>query len=163
MGAPQRISTCLWYNQNGEEAANFYVSLFPNSRVVHVSRYGPGHLLPEGTALVTRFELDGVAFAALNGGPIFSLSEAASIVVMCDGQAEIDRLWDALIANGGAEGMCGWLKDRFGLFWQILPAQTAEWMASDDKDAAARMFGALMSMQKLELAALEAAFLGKAA
>ena len=162
MSAPQRISTCLWFSQDGEEAANFYVSLFPNSRVVHVSRYGPGQPFPEGTSMLTRFELEGVSFAALTGGPMFTLSEAASIVVTCDTPEEIDRLWNALTANGGAESMCGWLKDRFGLSWQILPAKTAEWMASEDKEAVGRMFGALMTMKKLELARLEAAFLGKA-
>jgi predicted 3-demethylubiquinone-9 3-methyltransferase (glyoxalase superfamily) len=160
MAKPQRISTCLWFDNKGEEAAKFYVSLFPNSRVVHVNRYGPGQPLPEGTAMLTRFELDGVSFAALNGGPMFALSEAVSLVVTCDDQAEIDRLWTGLIANGGAASMCGWCKDRFGLSWQIIPSQMAEWMASKDSAAMGRLWSVLMQMKKLNLAALDAAFRG---
>ncbi len=160
MAAPQRISTCLWFNDKGEEAANFYVSLFPNSRIVHVSRYGPGQPLPEGTAMLTRFELDGVSYATLNGGPMFPLSEAVSLVVLCDTQAELDRLWSALIADGGAESMCGWCKDRFGLSWQIIPAQMSEWMISPNKEAMGRLWGKLMSMKKIDIATLDAAFRG---
>jgi predicted 3-demethylubiquinone-9 3-methyltransferase (glyoxalase superfamily) len=160
MGKPQRISTCIWMDNQGEDAANFYVSLFPNSRIVHVRRYGPGQPLPEGTAMLTRFELDGVSFATLNGGPRFPLSEAVSLVVTCDTQAEIDRLWSALIANGGAESRCGWCKDRFGLSWQIIPSQLGEWMSSGDSEAIGRMFGALMPMTKLDIATLEAAYRG---
>jgi predicted 3-demethylubiquinone-9 3-methyltransferase (glyoxalase superfamily) len=160
MSPPQRISTCLWFNDEGEEAANFYVSLFPNSRIVHISRYGPGQPLPEGTAMLTRFELDGASFAALNGGPMFPLSEAVSVVATCDTQPELDRIWNALIANGGAESMCGWCKDRFGLSWQIIPSQMSAWMASSDGAAQGRMFGKLMSMRKLDIPTLEAAFNG---
>ena len=160
MAKPQRISTCIWMDNKGEEAANFYVSLFPNSRIVHVNRYGPGQPLPEGTAMLTRFELDGVGFATLNGGPMFPLSEAVSLVVTCDSQAELDRLWNALIADGGAESRCGWCKDRFGLSWQVIPAQIGDWMSSGDTAAIGRMFGALMPMSKLDIATLEAAFRG---
>lgn len=160
MAIAQRISTCLWFNDKGEEAASFYVSLLPNSRIVHVSRYGPGQPLPEGTAMLTRFELEGVSFAALNGGPMFPLSEAVSLVVTCDTQAEIDRLWNALIADGGAESMCGWCKDRFGLSWQIIPSQLDAWMSSGDGEGIGRMFGTLMQMRKIDLAALDAAFRG---
>lgn len=103
----QRISTCVWMAAQGEEAASFYVSLFPNSRIVSVNRYGPGQPLPEGTAMLTRFELDGVSLATLNGGPKFPVSEAVSLVALCDTQGEIDRLWAALIAGGGAESRCG--------------------------------------------------------
>jgi|CXWL01.1.fsa_nt_gi predicted 3-demethylubiquinone-9 3-methyltransferase (glyoxalase superfamily) len=162
MANPQRISTCLWFNDNGEEAANFYVSLFPNSRIVHVNRYGPGQPLPEGTAMLIRFEIEGVSFAALNGGPMFPLSEAVSLVVTCDTQAELDRLWNALIANGGKESMCGWCKDRFGLSWQIIPSQIADWMSSSDKDAQGRMWGKLMGMKKIDIPTLDAAFRGEA-
>lgn len=160
MSAPQRISTCLWFDNKAEEAANFYVSLFPNSRIVHVNRYGPGQPLPEGTAMLVRFELEGVAFGALNGGPMFPLSEAVSLVVACDAQAEIDRLWNALIADGGAESMCGWCKDRFGLSWQIIPSQIGAWMDSPDKAAQGRMWEKLMGMKKIDVGVLEAAFLG---
>lgn len=160
MPKPQRISTCLWCNDKGEEAANFYVSLFPNSRIVHVSRYGPGQPLPEGTAMLTRFELDGVSFAALNGGPIFPLSEAVSLVVLCDTQSELDRLWNALIADGGAESMCGWCKDRFGLSWQIIPSHLSEWMTSANKEGMGRLWSKLMQMRKIDIATLDAAFRG---
>ncbi len=160
MAKPQSISTCIWMNNQGEEAANFYVSLFSNSRIVHVSRYGPGQPMSEGTAMLTRFELDGVSFAILNGGPMFPLSEALSLVVTCDSQAELDRLWNALIADGGAESHCGWCKDRFGLSWQIIPAQIADWMSSSDKAALGRMWGQLMQMRKLDIATLAAAFHG---
>ncbi len=160
MPKPQRISTCLWFNDKGEEAANFYVSLFPNSRIVHVSRYGPGQPLPEGTAMLTRFELEGVSFAALNGGPVFPLSEAVSLVVMCDTQAELDRLWNALIADSGKESMCGWCKDRYGLSWQIIPSQMSAWMTSANKDGMGRLWGKLMGMKKIDIAALDAAFRG---
>lgn len=160
MAGPKRISTCLWFNNNGEEAANFYVSLFPNSRIVHVSRYGPGQQMPEGMAMLVRFELDGVGFAALNGGPIFPLSEAVSLVVTCDTQAEIDRLWNALTADGGAESMCGWCKDRFGLSWQIIPSQMAAWMNSPNKEGMARLWGKLMGMRKIDMPTLDAAFRG---
>lgn len=158
MTAPQRISTCLWFNDKGEEAANFYVSLIPDSRIVHVSRYGPGQPLPEGTAMLTRFELGGVAFATLNGGPMFSLSEAVSLVVLCDTQAELDRLWHALIADGGAESMCGWCKDRYGLSWQIIPSKLSEWMSSPEAEGMGRLWGKLMQMRKIDIAILDAAF-----
>lgn len=160
MATPQRISTCLWFNDKGEEAANYYVSLLPNSRIVHVSRYGPGQPLPEGTAMLTRFELEGVSFSALNGGPMFPLSEAVSLVVTCDSQVELDRLWNALIADGGAESMCGWCKDRFGLSWQIIPSQLGEWMGSSNSEGMGRLWGKLMGMRKIDIATLDAAFRG---
>lgn len=160
MAKPQRISTCIWMDNRGEDAAKFYVSLFPNSRIVHVNRYGPGQPLPEGTAMLTRFELDGVSFATLNGGPMFPLSEAVSLVVTCDTQAELDRLWNALIADGGAESRCGWCKDRFGLSWQIIPSQLGDWMSSGDAQAVGRVFGAVMPMHKIDIATLEAAYRG---
>ena len=160
MAKPQRISTCIWMNNQGEAAAEFYVSLFPNSRIVHVSRYGPGQPMPEGTAMLTRFELEGMPFAILNGGPIFPLSEALSLFVTCDTQAEIDRLWSVLIADGGSESRCGWCKDRFGLSWQIIPAQLADWMSSSDKTALGNMWAQLMQMRKLDIPTLEAAFHG---
>lgn len=154
----QRISTCLWFDDNGEEAANFYVSLFPNSRIISVMRYGEGAMMPKGLAMLTRFELDGVEFGALNGGQHFKLTEAASLVALCDTQAEIDRLWGALVAGGGAESMCGWLKDRFGLSWQIIP-EGVDKMMSDPKKGA-RVFEAIMKMRKIDLAALNNAFAG---
>ncbi|MCE9522513.1 MAG: VOC family protein [Alphaproteobacteria bacterium] len=158
MSKPQRISTCLWYDRSGEEAATLYTSLFDNSRITSVSRYSKGAPLPEGTALLVEFTLDGVPFQALNGGPMFKLSEAASLSVRCDTQTEIDRLWNALIAGGGAESRCGWLKDRFGLSWQIVPSMMATWMT--DPARAARVMAVFMPMNKLDIATLEAAYRG---
>lgn len=155
MTLKSRISTCLWFDHDGEAAANFYVSLFPGSRIVSVTRYGAGAPMPEGTAMLTRFVLDGASLAALNGGPHFKLTEAASLVVLCDTQDEIDRLWSALIANGGAPSRCGWLKDRFGLSWQIIPSMLDEAMA--DPVRAARVMSAVMPMSKIDLAAIERA------
>lgn len=163
MAVKQRISTCLWYDDNGEEAANFYVSLFPNSRLLGVLRYGEPISggpppMPKGTAMLVRFELDGTEFAALNGGPQFQLSEAASLVALCEDQKEIDRLWTRLTANGGAESMCGWLKDRFGLSWQIVPAGLDD-MLSDEKRGA-RVMQAIMTMKKIDIAGLQKAYNG---
>jgi predicted 3-demethylubiquinone-9 3-methyltransferase (glyoxalase superfamily) len=152
-----RVSTCLWFDDNGEEAAKYYVSLFPNSRIVSVSRYGEGGMMPKGLAMLTRFELDGASFAALNGGPHFKLSEAASIVALCDTQREIDRLWSALTADGGAESRCGWLKDRFGLSWQIIPSMLEELTSGKDPARTGRVMAAIMQMGKIDLAAIEQA------
>lgn len=156
MPITQRISTCLWYDREGEVAADFYVSLFPNSKIISVNRYGDSAPLPKGTAMLTRFALDGIEFAALNGGPHFKLSEAASLVALCEDQNEIDRLWDALTADGGAESRCGWLKDRFGLSWQIIPEGIDTMMSDPVKGA--RVFEAIMPMKKIDLAKLKAAF-----
>jgi len=160
MARPQRISTCIWFDRDGEEAANLYTSLFDNSRITAVSRYGKGAPLPEGTALLVEFTLDGTPFQALNGGPHFKLTEAASLSVRCDTQAEIDRLWTRLAADGGAESRCGWLKDRFGLSWQIVPSQMNAWMTDKDPARVARVTAAFMPMSKLDIATLEAAYRG---
>lgn len=160
MSKPQRISTCLWFDRDGEEAANFYTSLFENSRIVAVSRYGKDAPLPEGTAMLVEFTLSGVPFQALNGGPHYKLTPAASLSIACDTQAEIDRLWSRLTANGGAESRCGWLVDRFGLSWQIVPSMMAKWMTDPDPARIARVVAAFMPMNKLDLAKLEAAHRG---
>lgn len=157
MTIKSRVSTCLWFDDDGEAAANFYVSLFDNSRIVGVTRYGEGMPMPAGTAMLVRFELDGAAFAALNGGPHFKLTEAASLVVACKDQAEIDRLWSALTADGGVESRCGWLKDRFGLSWQVIPSMLDEIMTEKDPAKTARVMGAIMPMTKINVAALVAA------
>ncbi len=159
MTIKNRVSTCLWFDSNGEEAATFYVSLFPNSYIVSVARYGEGGMMPKGLAMLTRFELDGASFAALNGGPHFELSEAASLVALCDTQVEIDRLWSALTADGGAASQCGWLKDRFGLSWQILPTRLDEIMGGDE-ESAGRALAAMMTMSKIDIADIEAAMKG---
>jgi predicted 3-demethylubiquinone-9 3-methyltransferase (glyoxalase superfamily) len=154
-----KISTCLWFDTQAEEAARFYVSLFANARVAEISRYGPGQRMSEGLALVVNIEIEGARFMLLNGGPIFPQSEAASICVGCDTQAEIDRLWSALTADGGKESMCGWLKDRFGVSWQVTPAILGP-LLSGDPARAARVMSAFMQMQKFDIAALQAAARG---
>lgn len=156
MTIKQRVSTCLWYDRDGETAADFYVSLFPNSKIISVNRYGEGQMLPKGTAMLTRFSLDGTEFAALNGGPHFKLTEAASLVALCEDQKEIDRLWDALTADGGQESQCGWLKDRFGLSWQIIPEGIDKMMSDPGKGA--RVWEAIMPMKKIDIARLRAAY-----
>lgn len=160
MSKPQRISTCFWFERDAEEAANLYTSLFENSRIGNVSRYGKGAPFPEGTAWLVEFTLDGTPFQALNGGPHFKLTESSSISVSCDSQGEIDRLWARLTANGGAESHCGWLKDRFGLSWQIVPSQMTTWMTDKDPARIARVVAAFMPMAKLDIATLEAAYRG---
>jgi predicted 3-demethylubiquinone-9 3-methyltransferase (glyoxalase superfamily) len=160
MTKTQKVSTCLWFDTEAEEAAKFYVSLFENARITGVSRYGKGARMSEGTALVVTFELEGAGFMALNGGPAFTLTEAASIVVTCDSQAEIDRLWSALTADGGKEARCGWLKDRFGLSWQIVPSFIRDVMQGGDEAAAGRVMAAVMGMVKIDIAKLEAAHKG---
>jgi predicted 3-demethylubiquinone-9 3-methyltransferase (glyoxalase superfamily) len=157
MAHTHKVSTCLWFDTQAEEAAQFYVSLFENSRIGGVSRYGKGGRMPEGTALVVTFELAGTEFMALNGGPVFTFTEACSIVAKCENQAEIDRLWSALAGGGGKELQCGWLKDRYGLCWQIVPAKLGEIMQGADQDKARRVMAALMKMVKIDIAALDAA------
>ncbi len=159
MASAQKVSSCLWFDTQAEEAAEFYVSLIPNSRVTGVSRYGRDAPMPEGTALMVTFELDGTKFMGLNGGPLFKFSEATSMVVQCDSQAEIDRLWSALL-DGGKEQQCGWLKDRYGLSWQIVPAALGSLMQGPDPEASRRVMAALMGMVKLDIAQLEAAYEG---
>lgn len=153
----QKVSTCLWFNTDAEVAAKFYVSLLPNSRVKDVSHYGKKAPAPEGQVMVVTFELAGTEYMGLNGGPIFTHSEAASIVVLCDDQAEIDRLWDALTAGGGKASRCGWLKDKFGVSWQIVPARLRDLMSGGTPEQSARVMQALMHMVKLDIAELEAA------
>ena len=150
-------SVCLWFDTQAKEAADFYVQLFPNSRITSVTRYGAGAPMPEGSVLTVTFEIDGKEYTALNGGKHYTLSPAVSIVVHCRTQDEIDRYSSALSAVPQAE-QCGWVQDRFGLSWQIVPAQVFELMQSPDKAAVGRMFNALMGMKKLDLAGLEEAF-----
>jgi predicted 3-demethylubiquinone-9 3-methyltransferase (glyoxalase superfamily) len=152
----QKITPFLWFDTQAEDAANFYVSVFENSRVETVVRYsktGPG---PEGSVMTVKFQLDGQTFTALNGGPHFRFSEAISFVVSCADQREIDYFWTKL-SEGGSESQCGWLKDRFGLSWQIVPATLPELFKSDDPQVAGRVMKALLQMKKLDIAALEAA------
>jgi predicted 3-demethylubiquinone-9 3-methyltransferase (glyoxalase superfamily) len=152
--------TCLWMDNWIEEAVNFYVSLFPNSRVLDASRYPDSMGEMAGKPLVMNFELDGVRYMALNGGPVFKYTEAISIFVNCKDQAEVDRLWSALIANGGSESQCGWLKDRYGLSWQIVPVEMSDYIAGPDKAAANRAMQAMLKMSKIDLAAIKSAYAG---
>jgi predicted 3-demethylubiquinone-9 3-methyltransferase (glyoxalase superfamily) len=154
----QRITPFLWYDTQAEDAAKLYVSIFPNSRITHVSRYGDAGPGPKGSAMVVGFELEGQRFTALNGGPTYKLSEAFSLLVECTEQADIDRLWSAL-GDGGKYNVCGWLKDRFGLSWQINYAGLPDLM-SGDPARAARVMGAMMKMQKVDIQALKDAAAG---
>lgn len=155
------ITPCLWFDTQAEDAAKLYVSLFPNSKIGKVARYPEG--LPgdrAGQVMTVEFELDGKPFTGLNGGPIFQLSEAVSFQIFVEDQAELDRYWNGLIADGGEESQCGWLKDRFGLSWQVVPKRMGELMASPDREAANRVAAAMMQMRKLDIATLEAAAKG---
>jgi predicted 3-demethylubiquinone-9 3-methyltransferase (glyoxalase superfamily) len=152
-----RITPFLWFDDQAEQAAEFYVSLFPNSRILEVVHFGSD--APGQAAGVTsvRFVLDGLEFEALNGGPMFTFTEAFSLYTEAATQEEIDRLWDALIADGGEPSQCGWLKDRWGLSWQIVPPRLGELLADPDPERARRAMEAMLSMGKLDIAALEAA------
>jgi predicted 3-demethylubiquinone-9 3-methyltransferase (glyoxalase superfamily) len=151
------IATSLWFDTQALEAAEYYVSLFPDSRIVDVARYGPGAPRPEGMVLTVDFELAGERFNALNGGPDFKFTEATSILVNCEDQAEVDRLWSALIANGGEASQCGWLKDRYGLSWQIVPDALPRLLNDPDRDKSQRVMEAMLKMQKIEVSELERA------
>lgn len=154
------IHTCLWFDTQAEEAARFYTSLFPNSRITSVLHYGPGDPMPEGAVMLVVFELDGHAVSALNGGPHYQPSPAASLVVSCADQAEVDRCWSALSAVPEAE-MCGWLVDRWGVSWQIVPQRFMERMEEPPSPARQRMIAAMRQMRKLDVAALELAYTGE--
>jgi predicted 3-demethylubiquinone-9 3-methyltransferase (glyoxalase superfamily) len=157
------ISTFLWFERNAEVAAEFYSGLFPNSRVTKVARWGDGGPAPKGSVMTVAFELAGHTLTAINGGPHYKLTPAVSLVVSCETQEEIDHYWDALLADGGKPSMCGWLEDRFGLSWQVIPSAIGELLTDPDPAKAARVGGALMTMRKLDLAALQRAHRGEAA
>ena len=150
------ITPCLWFDTEAEEAAQFYTSVFPNSRIVHVSHYGSAGPRPAGMVMEVEFELNGRSFLALNGGPDFTFSEAISLQVDCKDQDEVDRLWVTL-SEGGEEGPCGWLKDRYGLSWQIVPSVMYELIADPDPERAQRTIAAMLQMGKLDIAELERA------
>jgi predicted 3-demethylubiquinone-9 3-methyltransferase (glyoxalase superfamily) len=152
----QKITTCLWFDTQGEEAADFYVSLFKNSRIVEVSRFGEGGPRPAGMAMTVLFELDGQRFTALNGGPEFNFTEAVSLQVSCESQEEVDRFWDAL-SEGGEEGQCGWLKDKYGLSWQIIPTELGEVLNDPDPEKSQRAMQAMLQMKKLDIDAMRRA------
>lgn len=150
------ITPWLWFDGEGEEAARFYTSVFPNSRILDVTRYRPAGPREEGTVLTVGFELDGQRFVALNGGPEFRFSEAVSFMVECRDQEEVDRYWEAL-SRGGEEGPCGWLKDRYGLSWQIVPAALRRLLADPDPGRAERVRRAMLAMKRIVVAELERA------
>ena len=156
----QKITPCLWFDTEAEDAATFYVSVFKGGRITQVSRYGEAgrevHGKPPGSVMVVAFEIDGQTFTALNGGPQLKFSEAVSFQVMCDSQAEIDHFWSKLSA-GGRESQCGWLKDKFGLSWQIVPSVLPQLLSGADGTMLNRMMGAIMKMKKFDLAELQRA------
>jgi len=155
------ITNCLWFDGQAEEAAEFYVSVFPDSSVTAVSRYGEGAPFPAGTALTVEFQLNGTPYQGLNGGPHYTFNEAISFSIRCADQAEVDYYWDKLTADGGSEGQCGWLKDKFGVSWQVVPQALGSIMSGDDAAGVGRAMQAFMGMQKFDIAALEAAYRGE--
>ena len=152
-----RITPFLWFNDNAEEAVNFYVSIFPNSKIVSLSRYGEAGPDPSGSVMTAAFQLDGQDFIALNGGPEYSFTEAISLYVDCRDQQEVDDLWAKLTSDGGQESQCGWLKDRYGLSWQIIPRALSELLADKDPARAQRAMQAMLRMRKIDVLALQAA------
>ena len=155
-----KITPFLWFDTQAEEAANLYVSIFKNSKIVNVARYGDAGPGPKGSVMTIAFQLDGQDFVALNGGPQFKFDEAISFVVNCETQEEVDRVWEKL-SEGGAEVQCGWLKDKFGLSWQIVPSSIEEWISEEDPERKNRVLKAVWQMQKLDLETLEKAYRGK--
>lgn len=153
----QKITPFLWFNNNAEEAVAFYLSVFRNARAGRVLRCGEGGPLPPGSVLTVTFELEGVEFIALNGGPHYTFNPAVSFVVHCQDQAEIDEIWAKLTADGGEEVQCGWLTDKFGLSWQVVPRNVAELLEGRDAEGSRRAMEALMQMKKLDIAALRRA------
>jgi len=160
MKATQKVRTCFWFDHEAGDAANFYVSLFPNSRILDIARYGEAGPGKPGSILMVSFELDGAQYLALNGGPVFKFTEAISLSVDCETQAEVDRLWEKL-GEGGQYSRCGWLKDRYGLSWQIVPSRLPELLNGADKAGSKRAMEAMLQMSKLDIAALEKAYVNQ--
>jgi len=157
----QKITPFLWYDDKAEEAANFYVSIFKNSKVDSVARYGEAGPGPKGSAMTAAFELDGQKFVALNGGPHFKFTEAVSFVVNCATQEEVDYFWGKLLEGGGRESQCGWLKDKYGLSWQITPTVLPELLQNKDPEKANRVMQAMMKMVKIDIETLKRAAEGE--
>lgn len=155
----QKITPCLWFNFNAEEAVNHYLSIFKNGRILDVSRYGDSVPELDGKVLTMRFEIEGQLFIALNAGPQFPFTEAISLFVDCETQEEVDHYWDRLV-EGGTPGRCAWLKDKFGVSWQIVPRSLVDMLQDDDVARSARVMKAMMEMGKIEVAKLEAAYRG---
>jgi predicted 3-demethylubiquinone-9 3-methyltransferase (glyoxalase superfamily) len=159
MADMQKIVPNLWFDTEAEEAAEYYISIFGNSRVLHKSHYGEAGPREAGMVLTIEFELEGQRFTAINGGPEFKFDEAISFLVSCEDQNEVDEKW-AKLTEGGEEGPCGWLKDKFGLSWQIIPKGMDEMLASDDAEKSGRAMSEMLKMKKIDLAALEKAYAG---
>ncbi|KIQ17582.1 3-demethylubiquinone-9 3-methyltransferase [Rhodococcus sp. Leaf7] len=153
----QKITPTLWYDDKAEEAAEFYISTFGDGAILNVSRYGDDGPGTPGSAMIVDFELFGQRFNGLNGGPMFTFTEAISMSVSCDGQEEVDRYWDALVSDGGAESQCGWCKDRFGVSWQIVPVQLMHLMSNPDPQVSQRVMQSMLSMRKIVIADLQRA------
>jgi predicted 3-demethylubiquinone-9 3-methyltransferase (glyoxalase superfamily) len=157
----QKITPFLWFDNNAEQAAEFYVSIFKNSKILNVSRYGDAGPGPKGAVMVVNFQLAGQEFIALNGGPLFKFSEAFSFVVNCENQKEVDEYWSKLTSGGGQESQCGWLKDKFGFSWQVVPTELGKLMSDKDPKKANRVMQTLLQMKKLDIAKLQQAAEGK--
>jgi predicted 3-demethylubiquinone-9 3-methyltransferase (glyoxalase superfamily) len=158
-----KISPCLWFDGKAEDAARFYTSLFPNSRIDSIDRSAAESPSgPAGMVMTVNFTLDGRSFIGLNGGPDFTFNEAISLSIDCADQAEVDRYWAALTADGGEESVCGWLKDKYGVSWQVVPRRLIELTTGPDREAAARAFDAMLKMVKIDVAELERAARGEA-
>ncbi len=155
----QKITTFLTFDNRAEEAVNLYVSTFKNSRIVSANRYGDGGPGPAGSLMSATFELEGQTFMALNGGPHFTFSNGTSLFVSCETQAEVDELWERL-SEGGEKGPCGWLKDRFGVWWQIIPTALGELLGNPDPAKSSRVMQAMLQMSKIDIAALRRAYAG---
>jgi predicted 3-demethylubiquinone-9 3-methyltransferase (glyoxalase superfamily) len=156
----QKISTGLWFDDNAEEAVLFYLSVFKNGKITATSYYGPEGPGPEGSVLTIQFEIEGREFEAINGGPHFSFTPAISLIVNCETQEEVDWYWEKL-SEGGSKDMCGWLTDKFGLSWQIVPTELGRLMQAGDREKVSRMMKAMLRMHKLDIQALKLAFEGK--
>ena len=159
--ARQKITTFLWFDNNAEEAANFYVALFKNSKIHKITRYPEGTPAPAGSVMTVEYQLAGVEFIALNGGPHYKLSPAISLSIDCENQVEVDELWEKLTAGGGAPSQCGWLTDKYGLSWQVVPRGLSELMADPDPAKSKRVVEALMQMTKIDMPTLQKAYDGK--
>ena len=153
---PQKITPFLWFNTEAEEAATFYTSVFPNSKIGEIARYGSAGPRPEGMVMTVEFELDGQTFTALNGGSDFTFNEAISFQVSCEGQEEVDAFWSKL-SEGGEEGPCGWLKDKYGVSWQIIPTALPRLLSDPDEEKSQRVMQAMLKMKRIEIDALEQA------
>jgi len=158
----QKITPFLWYDDKAEDAANFYVSVFKNSKVLSVNRYGEAGPGPKGTVMIVEFQLEGQEFLALNGGPHFKFTEAISFVINCETQEEVDYFWEKLTADGGAESMCGWLRDKYGLSWQVVPTILSELMQDKDAEKSQRVMKAMLQMKKIDIPTLKRAAEGEA-